>query len=55
MNSRLNWVALSSSPEVEIEVDACSICHSDPSMLENARGISRFPFVPGHEVSVPAA
>jgi uncharacterized zinc-type alcohol dehydrogenase-like protein len=37
--------------EVDIEVDACGICHSDLSMLENAWGMSQYPFVPGHEVS----
>lgn len=37
--------------DVDITVDACGICHSDLSMLENAWGISAYPFVPGHEVS----
>jgi uncharacterized zinc-type alcohol dehydrogenase-like protein len=36
---------------VDIAVDSCGICHSDLSMLENAWGISQYPFVPGHEVS----
>lgn len=35
--------------EVEIEVDYCGICHSDLSMLDNEWGMSRYPFVPGHE------
>jgi uncharacterized zinc-type alcohol dehydrogenase-like protein len=35
--------------QVEIEVLNCGICHSDLSMLNNDWGISRFPFVPGHE------
>ena len=36
--------------EVDIAVESCGICHSDLSMLENAWGITQFPFVPGHEV-----
>ena len=38
------------SDEVDIAVESCGICHSDLSMLENAWGITQFPFVPGHEV-----
>jgi alcohol/geraniol dehydrogenase (NADP+) len=36
--------------EVEIEVAYCGICHSDVSMLDDEWGMSKFPFVPGHEV-----
>lgn len=36
--------------EVEIEVSHCGICHSDLSMLDNEWGLTRYPFVPGHEV-----
>jgi uncharacterized zinc-type alcohol dehydrogenase-like protein len=36
--------------EVEIAVSHCGICHSDLSMLDNDWGMSKFPFVPGHEV-----
>ena len=36
--------------EVDIAVEHCGICHSDLSMLENAWGMTSFPFVPGHEV-----
>ena len=36
--------------EVEIAVESCGICHSDLSMLQNAWGITEYPFVPGHEV-----
>ena len=35
--------------EVEIAVEHCGICHSDLSMLKNDWGMTRFPFVPGHE------
>jgi alcohol/geraniol dehydrogenase (NADP+) len=36
--------------EVEIKVTHCGLCHSDLSMLDNEWGISKYPFVPGHEV-----
>lgn len=36
--------------EVDITVEHCGICHSDLSMLENAWGITQYPFVPGHEI-----
>ena len=35
--------------QVEIAVEYCGICHSDLSMLQNDWGITRYPFVPGHE------
>ncbi len=35
--------------DVEIKVTHCGICHSDISMLDNEWGLSKFPFVPGHE------
>jgi uncharacterized zinc-type alcohol dehydrogenase-like protein len=35
--------------EVEIKVTHCGLCHSDISMLDNEWGMSKFPFVPGHE------
>jgi uncharacterized zinc-type alcohol dehydrogenase-like protein len=37
--------------EVEIEVSHCGLCHSDLSMLDNDWGMSKYPFVPGHEVT----
>ena len=36
--------------EVDIAVSHCGICHSDLSMLNNDWEISRYPFVPGHEI-----
>ena len=35
---------------VEIAVKSCGICHSDLSMLDNEWGITKYPFVGGHEV-----
>ena len=37
--------------DVDIDVAHCGICHSDLSMLDNAWGITAYPFVPGHEVA----
>ncbi|MDF1754955.1 MAG: NAD(P)-dependent alcohol dehydrogenase [Verrucomicrobiales bacterium] len=37
--------------QVDITVESCGICHSDLSMLGNEWGLSKYPFVPGHEVS----
>jgi uncharacterized zinc-type alcohol dehydrogenase-like protein len=37
--------------DVDITVESCGICHSDLSMLENAWGMTQYPFVPGHEVA----
>ena len=36
--------------QVEIDVLACGICHSDLSMIENQWGMTAYPLVPGHEV-----
>lgn len=36
--------------DVEIRVESCGICHSDMSMLDNVWGVSRYPFVGGHEI-----
>ena len=36
--------------EVEIDVLACGICHSDLSMINNEWGWTSYPLVPGHEV-----
>lgn len=35
--------------DVEIKVEHCGICHSDLSLINNAWGFTRYPFVPGHE------
>ncbi len=36
--------------EVAVRVRSCGICHSDLSMLRNDWGMTRYPFVGGHEV-----
>ena len=38
------------SDEVEVDVEYCSICHSDLHMLDNEWGLTQYPFVPGHEI-----
>ena len=36
--------------EVDLAVEACGICHSDLSMLNNDWGLSAYPYIGGHEV-----
>ena len=36
--------------EVEIEISHCGVCHSDVHLIDNDWGISKYPFIPGHEV-----
>ena len=36
--------------QVEIDVLACGLCHSDLSMVNNEWGDSRYPLVPGNEI-----
>lgn len=36
--------------QIDIKVEYCGICHSDLAMLHNHWGLTRYPFVPGHEV-----
>jgi uncharacterized zinc-type alcohol dehydrogenase-like protein len=36
--------------QVEIDVIACGICHSDLAMLHNHWEMTQYPFVPGHEI-----
>jgi alcohol/geraniol dehydrogenase (NADP+) len=36
--------------QVDVKVDYCGLCYSDISMLDNHWGMTRYPFVPGHEI-----
>jgi len=36
--------------EVEVRVTHCGMCHSDAHLIDNDWGISRYPFIPGHEI-----
>ena len=36
--------------EVEVKVSHCGVCHSDLHLIDNDWGLSKYPFVPGHEI-----
>jgi uncharacterized zinc-type alcohol dehydrogenase-like protein len=36
--------------EVEIKISHCGICHSDVHLIDNDWGMSKYPFIPGHEI-----
>lgn len=36
--------------DIEVKITHCGICHSDLSLIDNEWGVSRYPFVPGHEI-----
>jgi len=36
--------------EVEIKISHCGVCHSDIALIDNDWGISKYPFIPGHEI-----
>jgi uncharacterized zinc-type alcohol dehydrogenase-like protein len=36
--------------DIEIKISHCGICHSDIHLVDNALGITKYPFVPGHEI-----
>jgi len=36
--------------EVEVKISHCGVCHSDVHLIDNDWGISRYPFIPGHEI-----
>ncbi len=36
--------------EVEVKISHCGVCHSDVHLIDNDWGISKYPFIPGHEV-----
>jgi uncharacterized zinc-type alcohol dehydrogenase-like protein len=36
--------------EVEIKISHCGVCHSDIHLIDNDWGISKYPFIPGHEI-----
>jgi len=36
--------------EVEVRISHCGICHSDVHLMDNDWGISKYPFIPGHEI-----
>jgi uncharacterized zinc-type alcohol dehydrogenase-like protein len=36
--------------EVEVKITHCGVCHSDIHLIDNDWGLSKFPFIPGHEI-----
>jgi alcohol/geraniol dehydrogenase (NADP+) len=36
--------------EVALQITHCSICHSDIHLIDNDWQVSRYPFIPGHEI-----
>ncbi len=36
--------------EVEVGISHCGVCHSDIHLIDNDWGLSKFPFIPGHEI-----
>ena len=36
--------------EVEVRISHCGVCHSDIHLINNDWGISKYPFIPGHEI-----
>jgi len=38
------------SSEVEVKITHCGVCHSDVHLIDNDWGVSRYPFIPGHEI-----
>jgi alcohol/geraniol dehydrogenase (NADP+) len=35
---------------IDVEISHCGICHSDLHLIDDGLGITKFPFVPGHEI-----
>jgi uncharacterized zinc-type alcohol dehydrogenase-like protein len=36
--------------EVDVKISHCGVCHSDLHLVDNDWAISKFPFIPGHEI-----
>lgn len=36
--------------EVQIRISHCGVCHSDVHLIDNDWGMSKYPFIPGHEI-----
>lgn len=36
--------------EVEVKITHCGVCHSDIHLIDNDWGLSKYPFIPGHEI-----
>ena len=36
--------------EIEVKISHCGVCYSDVHLIDNDWGISKYPFIPGHEI-----
>ncbi len=36
--------------EVEVKISHCGVCHTDIHLIDNDWGMSKYPFIPGHEI-----
>jgi len=36
--------------DIEVKISHCAVCHSDVHLIDNDWGMSRYPFIPGHEI-----
>ena len=36
--------------DVEVRISHCGVCHSDVHLIDNDWGMSKYPFIPGHEI-----
>ncbi len=36
--------------EVTVKISHCGVCHSDVHLIDNDWGMSKYPFIPGHEI-----
>ncbi len=36
--------------DVQVKISHCGVCHSDVHLINNDWGISKYPFIPGHEI-----
>jgi len=36
--------------EIEVRISHCGVCYSDVHLIDNDWGLSKYPFIPGHEI-----
>jgi uncharacterized zinc-type alcohol dehydrogenase-like protein len=36
--------------EIDVRISHCGVCHSDIALIDNDWGLSKYPFIPGHEI-----
>ncbi len=45
----IRWESLGPH-EVEVKITHCGVCYSDIHLIDNDWGMSKYPFIPGHEI-----